>query len=50
MDGIERYEFTIVLAGYGRDKETAWIDACENFNCDWGTAPTECTITSEEGV
>lgn len=45
---MKRYEFSIILAGLGNDPEAARIDACENFNCDWGTAPQEYEITSED--
>jgi hypothetical protein len=44
----KRYEFAIILAGYGDDPEKAWIDACENFESDWGSAPEEYEITDEE--
>lgn len=42
------YHFNITLAGMGCDKELAWIDACENFQMDWGCCPEEFKIVEEE--
>jgi len=36
------------MAGYGDDKEEAWRDAFESFSQDPGSAPDECTETTEE--
>jgi hypothetical protein len=34
-----RYEFSVVIAGDGNDKESAWIDAVEHFALDCGNPP-----------
>jgi hypothetical protein len=47
LNEMRRFEFTITLAGYGKDADMAWIDACENFSLDWGTTPTEYKETGE---
>jgi hypothetical protein len=45
---MKRFEFPITLAGYGEDADHAWIDACENFNNDWGATPDEFTVENDE--
>jgi len=45
---MKRFDFTITFAGYGDTAQQAWIDACENFNSDWGPAPEEYEITEDD--
>ena len=43
-----RYEFRIVLAGYGDSPEKAWDDATESFAQDPGPCPCPDEYTFEE--
>lgn len=45
---ILRYEFTITIAGYGKNPDEAWRDACEGFELDWGETPEEFVCYEDE--
>ena len=36
---MKRYEFTITIAGYGKNPDEAWEDAVEGFVLDPGATP-----------
>lgn len=42
-----RYEFSLILAGHGPNREEAWENAVESFVQDPGAAPA---VTLREGV
>ena len=48
MDGEKRYEFRVVIAGYGKDADQAWEEATEQFSLDPGPTPGEDEYTVEE--
>jgi hypothetical protein len=41
---MQRYLFTLELAGEGETPEEAWKDACEAFEQDNGTVPEDYII------
>jgi hypothetical protein len=44
----KRFEFTVVLSGWGSDADSAWESACEGFVQDPGSTPENAEVVDEE--
>ena len=45
---MKRYEFTIILSGYGETPDEAWLDATIQFSLEPGSIPDTYTEETED--
>jgi len=45
---LKRYEFPIILSGYGETPDEAWLDATTQFSLEPGSTPDDYTEETED--